>query len=333
MYLTKRFKYHTIFIKSMNVRKLVKSGHSSLVIAVPKQWADRNSLVAGNLVNIEESLNKLIISTTANKEKITAEDIVLDVDGLSNGQILKRLTAAYMNDFHHIILKGKQLKQKAKPIKEAISSLVALELVDEDQGKIVAKSFLDLYDIDLKLILRRMDNIIRSQFIDAKQVDSNPESVDSILSRDIEINRLSFFVFRILKAAYLHKEVLSALGLDELGGMRYWEFNNQLEKIGDRIKNIAEKIPLLERSQKPSFLILFSNMEDVYKDAMKAFYEESPTQAELVSVKRDALVTDIQGFLKASKSTASAQIAINAFNFSTSIKDIERGIRYLKTYK
>ena len=316
-------------LKQMQIRKLVKSGFSSLVIAVPKDWITRNKLKAGDLIYISDENNKLTVSTEVKEKAPERTEKVISVDGKPMQIIHREITSAYMDNYYYVVIKGKELKYNIKSIKEIISDLVALELVDESSEKIVARSFLNLNDIDIKMLLRRIDNILRSMIIDTKETLNDPKLVRSILDRDPEINKLNFLIAKILKAAYNNRSLLSSLKITDMDILRLWEVNHHLEKIGDRTKNIAELLPTLKPEHKKKFISLFVKIEGIYIDAIKSFYNSSQQLSDEVSTRRYSLFADVKEFIKLSKSNTCSQIAINMFNMISHINDVSRVVRYL----
>jgi len=312
----------------MHIRKLVKSGYSSMVIAVPKEWLEKNKLKAGNLIYVEEDNNKLIISPELKRKTAKTDEKIINVDGKTLRIIQRDIHSAYLDNYSYIVIKGKELKKIAKSVKKMISGLVALEVVEDSSEKIIAKSFLDIYDIDIKILIRRMDNIIRSMIIDTYTVFEDKTIVDMLMDRDEELNRLSYLLYKILKVSNNDKSIANALGITDMDLLRYWELNGHMEKIGDRIKQIASLLPKLKPSYKTKFINLFSKIEEIYKDAIISFHNLSLELSDTVSSKRWILNDILEEYIKTSNSPIFSEIMVNAFNMLTHINDIGRIVRY-----
>ncbi len=315
----------------MNIRKLVKSGHTSLVIAVPQDWIKKNKLKPGDLLYITEKKNKLIITTDTNTTTLEKADVVISTQGKQDKEIQHDITSAYMNNFNHIIIKGKNLPKVVKSVKENINSHIALELVDESSERIVARSFLDIHDVDVKLVIRRMDNIIRSMIIDLKEVTKKEEDPTHIIDRDKEVNRLSGLLIKILKTAQQDKTILDTLNLTELDVLRYWEVNMLLEKIGDRVKIVANHSLELKKPQKKEFVDLLSSLEQFYKNAMTAFYQMSSSLAEEAWVEKNNLFNIIRKYIENhSRHIICSKIAATVTGMVTLTNHIVRVTRLLE---
>jgi phosphate uptake regulator len=312
----------------MEVRKLVKSGYSSLVVALPHAWIQDHGLKGGDNIFIDELNESLIISREYRKKDNVKKEIVIEIDDKSDRIVSRELVSAYINNYTYVLLKGKTIKQRAKQVKEMISGLIALELIDESSQKIVAKNFMNIEDSELKLLMRRMDNIIRSMIIDLKESLKDNSLVENIILRDREINKLNFLIFKILKLAQSDKGVLHAVGISQKDTLKYWELNGCLEKIGDRVKYIAKSVPELEKKRHPELLELLKMLEAFYVDSMVAFYEDSVEKTNAIIERQETIGKRINEF-SLHKNLASSKIAVNAFNLNGLINDIGRMVRYI----
>ena len=310
----------------MHVRKLVKSGHASLVTAIPKGWIQRNQLRPGDPIYIDDSGDALTIYKQT-EQKTASTDCVIQVDNRNIQSIHHDIVAAYLNNCHHIIIKGTTLTSKVSKIKGWITDLVALEVVEESSDRLVAKSFLNFHDLDLKQLLHRMDNIIRSMIIDAKQ--GKKDVAKYVFLRDYEVNKLFHLIIKILKTAYLDKSLLSVLTISDLDVLRYWDAAMSMEKIGDRVKNIADVLPNMTKKQREYFLVILTKIEELYVRCMKSLHKMDKTLADAVSADRIPIMNNIRSFMENNQSAICSQASINAFNMTANINDIIKVIRFL----
>ena len=157
----------------------------------------------------ETPSNELVISIEANKKEKEKKDVVINIDGKTDHSIYREIVSTYLTEYHRLIIKGSNLNTHIKSIRELIYMLPALEIVEESSSKVVAKSFLDVYNISIKDLIRRMDNIVRSMILDLKNVIDNECDPEILIERDQEINRLCYLIFKILKSAYTDPNVMS----------------------------------------------------------------------------------------------------------------------------
>ena len=312
----------------VNTRKLVKSGYSSLVVALPKDWIQKNKLSHKDEIYVTEQDNKLIIQAEYKKKTKEKREKVVEVDGVVNRILMREIISGYVNDYDYIIIKGKTIRERGKEIKSLISGLIALEVVDESSEKILAKNFLNINDTNLPLLIRRMDNIVRSMLLDLKEAMKDNSIVRNIIERDVEINKLNYLITKVLKAAYKDSSILEFIGIKSSDILQYWEINSALEKVGDRVKHIAGFIPEIGDTCKKKFIELLDKIIDYYEKSMKAFYTSSIKLADEISIMKELLGQDINKYAS-HKCINCSKIAINAFNINGHINDISRIVRYV----
>jgi phosphate uptake regulator len=257
---------------------------------------------------------------------------VIDIDAIDSRFIYRAIIAAYLNNFTYVIIRGKKLKTMAKEIKDRIASLIALEIIEETSDKITAKNFLNIHDAELAVLLRRMDNIVRSMLIDSKEAVYNRSIIDSIIDRDREINKLNFLIAKILKAAYQDKSLLSVIGITEKDLIKYWEINGSIEQIGDGIKHMARNIVDMPDSHNNELKKLLEKIERFYTDSMKVFYTDSAAESDHITFQKEDIVKEVTKF-SSKKNDACIKIAIIAFTINDHINDIGRIVRYVSTYE
>src|SRR3989338_2184617 len=151
----------------MDFRKLIGFGKNSFVISLPKAWVQKNKLKKGDPIYIEENDGDIRLYPSSMEEG-DAKETTIDVDGKSIKEIKRELVPAYINNFTTITLTGKELKKRAKQIRNIIQDLVALEIIEETSEKVIAKSFLNVKDLSIKDLIRKMDIITRAMISDSR---------------------------------------------------------------------------------------------------------------------------------------------------------------------
>ena len=104
----------------MQIRKLVKSGLSSFVVALPKDFIEKNKLQKGDLIYIEQnSKNELTITTEFNERSLDKKTKVIECDNVPFSTVKRELTSAYLDNYYEIIIRGKEIPKHIKEIAEA----------------------------------------------------------------------------------------------------------------------------------------------------------------------------------------------------------------------
>ncbi len=318
-------------------RKLVKSGLSSNTIALPKEWVTRNKLAKGNSIYLEEENNRLILTPKKIKEKKLGAEYVLFTDAQGIRSIIRNIIAGYLTNAGNIKLKGKDLRHKLPEIKNIITQLAGLEVIEETSDTLVLKDFINIEEITIPHLVRRTDNILRSLFIDTLECIKTHDAglAETIRIRDKEVNRLTYLIYKSLNHVVEHLNEVHSHGISPNNLMHCWELNGHLEKIGDEIKRLAMAIPKaqLTKSESTEMEHLLKGVMEFYLSTMMALYKHDLSLADEHAEIIDTLTKKCDTYLASLKSLNGRQI-IARMKYSVShINDISRLIYYLTFVK
>jgi len=321
----------------MQIRRLVKSGLSSFTVALPKEWVDKNKLKKGDFLYVDEIDNRLSIAAEPKKEKPERKEIVIHTDGKSDKRIRREIRSAYLDDYFGIYIKGSNLKAMTASIKKDVHDLVSLETIEESQDKIIARSFLDFSDISVTDIIRRIDNITRSMFSDSiaciVEYPTDYDTAKLLTDRDADVNRLTFLVFKILKACMKDINVCKKAELSYLETLKYWHLVFIVEKIADEAKRITRFIKQIHEKKlkidKKELVKLYQEVKLYYETVMKAFYKTDFILSDEVYSQKSPLLRKCEEFFENNKSVETAEISGKLKSIISQSDDISKIIRYL----
>ena len=180
----------------MSFRKLIKFGNETYIVSLPKPWILKNRLKKGDNIFITEESDSLTITPEFKKPIKPAYEIIIDIENKSNERVLREIISAYINNYSTVTLKSKNIGKRSVELREIIHRLIALEIVEEDDTKIIAKDFLNLNDISLTDLIRRKDTIIKTMFGETPSIPLKV-SINSIISRFL-------FLFPLLKILFFY---------------------------------------------------------------------------------------------------------------------------------
>ncbi|MAF51143.1 MAG: hypothetical protein CMH64_03555 [Nanoarchaeota archaeon] len=274
----------------MEFRKLIKFGNSSYIISVPGSWLKRNQLSKGDVVCLEEEGNsKLIVYSKLEKEK-KEKKILIDTSGKNLDVIIEEIYRAYTDGVDILSLTGNNIIGLSEGIRRTINNFVAVEIIEQTSDKIVAKNFLNVDDVKVKDVIRRIDIILRSMLRDSIGcVGTN--SCSAVVQRDVDVNRLCFMLERILKNAMNNPEISRKVELSGIRLLHTWYIVMNLESIGDEVKRIARFLDAIDfnKKQKEELCNLYIDIEKSYLDVMKAYYKSDKKLAFDVNFRKDEL--------------------------------------------
>jgi len=272
----------------METRKLISFGSSSYVISIPKNWIAQNRLEKGDALYIEEKPNELVITSSASEKQRQIKEKQIDCSGKSFETIKCELFAAYLNNYN--IIEIRQISEENLPkIKESIQNLAGLEILEQTSDKIIAKDLINLKEVSIKALMRRIDIIIRSMMDDAIPLEQK-YNVKNLYDRDEDVNRLTLLVRRMITAALEDQKISRMFETEPKDILIDWEIAMRLEKIGDNIKRIAKCMSKLKLDEKEIAKIaeLFNKIKSRYLSVMKAYYSKDIKIAcEIETAKRE----------------------------------------------
>jgi|SRR3989344_4715608 len=272
----------------MEHRNLIKFGNSSFVISLPKDWIDRNKLKKGDAIFIEQNGSEnLIIIPKSREYKEPNKEINIDITGKDIELIKRIIISSYLNNYKQIRIYGKDLATKKDEIKKIVQNLVASEIIDENNSEILIKDFLNIKDVNVHLLLRKIDNLTRSMMYNLKNYNKN--DMDDVVKRDQEINKLLFLIIRTVKHSFDDPYILKTLNLPEHDKLLVlWDMSMIIEKIADEIKRIARRFKRLNCNEKTFFELinLCNDVEKFYIDTMKSYYNSDKELALLLSTNK-----------------------------------------------
>lgn len=265
----------------MEIRKLISFGKGSFVVTLPKHWVIKNKLKKGSILSLEANAGSILISTDLAEEETESKTMSINIDNKSMDEIETEIITFYLTNYNIIELISKKLKDKDKKIKEAIMNLAGLEILEQTGTRITAKYLLDIREISLDSLVRRMDNITRSLVIDALECIEGVSNYSSIKQRDVDVNRLHFLIIRTARSALSSVKQLREMKKTNWEVYTFIVVAEKLEKIADRQKRIARCLRHLKLSKNfaEELKEVYNKIKDSYTQVMKAYYQKDKNLA------------------------------------------------------
>lgn len=261
----------------MEYRKLIKFGNSSHVISIPKEWIKKNNMSKGDIVYFEESDKGDIVISAKNPEEREQKKIVnIKIDKLSTKELELEIVASYMKEFNTIIISGEEIKEREAEIREILKRLVAIEVIEQTDKKIVAKDFLNIKEIRLDDLRKRLDIVIKSMLHDSKLGKGN-EKYESVVTRDLDANRFAYLLFRVLRRCIEKPGIKKEVGLTSLEVVNEQTLVLTMEKIGDLAKRVSreDKKSNLSTIEIKELNVIYESTIENYNKAISAYEKKN----------------------------------------------------------
>jgi phosphate uptake regulator len=322
----------------METRKLIKLGNSSFAISLPKKWIKTTGLKRGELVFLEDHNGNLIISSKEKQDSVEEKSAEIEIGNKDLNTLIAEISSIYINNFNYIILENITSRNQLQKIKKILNNFMGLEIIEQNNNKIVVKDTLGISMISINEIIRRMDNTIRSMFEDLgsllEKQNPNKKLLSELVETDKDVNKLYFLIWKLIRKGMLDEKKAKLLGTDLLGLSSLQWLAMNLESIGDEIKRIARFL----NEEKPNKVNIKSNeilkelvfmIKKNYEDAMTAYYKNDKDLALEIASKNDALTIEkCNKFFKKYKDPNIARVTERLKTIQGAIHYITRSVSY-----
>jgi phosphate uptake regulator len=274
----------------MEYRKLISFGKSSYVVSLPKTWVRQNKLVKGDLIYIDERGQDLLLSKKENEQKSNEKSQIINIDNKDLLHVAREVNSSYIMDNHTITLKGNSAKDNIKSLQNIFQNLIALEIMEQTPDSIIAKDFLNIEEVAINELIRKMDIITRTMLKETSEsiIDDNYENINN---RDDDVNRLYFLVYRtVLYNLDNPSNALKRFKLTPINLLNLLFTGFYIEGIADEARRTARyaKDAKINTKDKKKIQGLIEEITSFYLETMKAVYNSDESLAlELSNRKRD----------------------------------------------
>ena len=301
-------------------RKLIKFGTNSAIISLPKRWLTKNKLVPGDTIKITQLPGELIVApghaATSKKQK----DYFFAIDGDDTTIIKRKILHAYLNNCDTLTFKG-DVASKSKEIRHMVHQLMALEIIEESPRKLQAKCYLNMHDINLANLVRKIDANIKSMFPDTISKTEHPgkdgglDLAKNLSRRDEDVNRLSYLIMRSVKYLLEHPNEHTLTSTELLN---YWDLAHTLERVGDQLKRLSRLLGNLDEAMTKTITPLLRSLSPLlqslathYDEIMKAYYKEDNAALHKLATKRQRYIERFDTYQQQQERSAISEKAIN----------------------
>ena len=224
----------------METRKVQKTGTSTLIVSLPKKWANENAIVSGSLLFISQKQNgDLLLSS----DKSEPDQIVkLDIGNKYGAPLIRDVIACYLAGYKTVEISSHQLTAMQKrDLHSIVNKLIGPEILEETINKVVIHDLLSAEELPSDRALKRMKNITRSMIQDALSslIKRNKDLAMDVIQRDNDVDRLNLLIARqfidILRSGSLKQETLCPIS-----AFNYMQAATNLERMADHASKIAE---------------------------------------------------------------------------------------------
>lgn len=215
-------------------------------ISLPKPWVRFHKLKKGDVVFVKMSEEgALEIFPREEKEKEIIKSIKVQLDDYVD----RRILAAYLSGYDIIsaVTTGRISQKHRETIESITSRLIGLEVVEETQNRVTLQSF-SKGPIEIWSIIKRMSDIAKSMYSDSlfALFKNDTELASSVIKRDDNVDRLYFFLVRIIRSNLSSlRRLLKEKKFNAIELLDYRLLVKALEQIADHSEEVAKSVTMI----------------------------------------------------------------------------------------
>ncbi len=263
----------------MDTRKVLEMGGGTVLISLPKKWAQRNNVARGASVLVEEVSPSRLMVSPVGTEGQPPKTTTVEYPRENISHVINDLTGAYLIGSNVIKVEGSQViaREDRERIKGMIRRLVGLEIMDEDAKSLTLQFLPEPSTLDPEKIVRRMGSLTRGMLRDAGEAvrADDGKLLSLIAERDDEVDRLYFLLVRAIRTATIDPELAERYRLTPVECLDYRVLASFLEGLGDSIAEFSGKAgtePLSGESAKGISGVL-KTLEEMQEISLRTFLE------------------------------------------------------------
>jgi len=224
----------------MDTRKVQRTGKSTFIVSLPKNWATKNGIKAGSIIYINQVDNgALTLSTDRSERDMRAR---LDIADKSGEPLIRDIIGCYLGGYKTIeVFSGHMSSAQKKDLHQIVNKLIGPEILEETINKVVIQDLLSSEELQAEKALKRIRTVVKSMIQDSLSAlqSDNKELAMDVIQRDNDVDRLNLLIARqfteVLRSGSVRQETLNLIM-----AFNYMQAASNLERIADHACKIAE---------------------------------------------------------------------------------------------
>ena len=266
----------------MDIRRIQKTGASTMTVSLPKDWIDSQGLKAGDPVGMQMMPDGTVnVDPRSDRKKEPTKKTIRIEKEESEEHLTRKLIGAYLAGFNIIEVRSKD--RIDHDIKHAIKDFARLvigpEVIEETSNSVVLHDLSDPVELPQEKCVRRMHLIVNSMHKDAMEAfkDADIDMAHDIIDRDGDVDRLYWMAVKQYNLIIKDRKLGERIGVDIYEGMNLMLVARAIERIGDHAEKIAKNVMVASESNVKmdglgKILELSAKALDVLDRSIEAFF-------------------------------------------------------------
>ncbi|WP_435161309.1 PhoU domain-containing protein [Halorubrum sp. SY-15] len=224
-------------------RKVQLTGGTTYTVSLPKTWANEHSLEIGDAVTLHPRSDRLVLTRESGEPD--QRTVTVSAGRHAPAGIARLVAAAYVSGADTVHVEGSPDRQARAAIREAVGGFVGLEIAEETERTVTARTMLDVADLPPERTLDRMRDrtLEMHEAAMAAVLEGDGEAGRRVAGEDDTVDRL----FGLLAREFHRSLVAVPAPVDgTLTPFDHYTVARQLERVADHAGKIADAATTVE---------------------------------------------------------------------------------------
>ena len=330
--------------KDMESRKIQKTGGSTLIVSLPKKWAQNANLEAGSEIRLLEQVDgTLLLNPSLDLSNNARDEKVLETDKGSGSHLFRSLIGIYLTGSSEIKIVGKPrlTVTQRKEIRKFSSYVVGFEIIEEEGNVVLLSDVSNPGALSFRRAVKRQFKIVRAMYLDSIKVIKGSDDISSdIIDRDKEVDKLQWFVERQFNMMLDNSLLAQKLSISPSEAVFYSHVSRYLERIADHSCRLAEIGHEAGQSSTSHVVKYAEEALDILDTAVSSFLNKKSMKATLTIDEAKKVLTKARKYFEDKyesdvenprEFSIAMDVIIRTLAYSTDICETAINLSYRKT--
>ncbi|WP_460007578.1 PhoU domain-containing protein [Methanogenium cariaci] len=258
----------------MEIRKVQRSGGSSMIVSLPKKWVDATNIQKNDPVGlIIQSDGTLLVTPNTTGVQMQRKKVFPVDAGTDHTLLLRELVGAYISGYTEIVVRSRYRLPAdiIEQVRNFTTMSIGQEIVEETDTDITVKDLLNPTEMPMENSLRRMAVIATKMSGDAVTAlrDRDSSLATSVIERDGDVDRLQWLVARQANLIFSDVNLSRRMDIPAATASGYIQIAKIIERIADHATKIARNA--IELADYPLDNVIGESIQQAERDAMAIF--------------------------------------------------------------
>jgi phosphate uptake regulator len=241
-------------------RRIQKTGGSTFIISLPKNWVVSRGLGPGDLLFFTPRADGSLAVFPESLDTPDGERRVVEVaNDMEKEHLFRRLIGEYIAGYPLLEIRtpSRMSARTREVVRSFAQRMIGPEILEETAESVVLQDVVGANPLPIPSIVRRMHQMVRAMQTDAMAAlrEGDPSIARDVVERDWEVDRLHWFLEKQVTSALRDARILATLDLTLPECSTYLLASRVLERIADHSVRIAETVTILGKETLPPKLL------------------------------------------------------------------------------